>query len=162
MAMALVAGLWPMAAQPATHPEGTTVAHPAAADVDRVRIAVLDKVEGRRVIIPFPVGVRIPLPDGLHSLVVERFAADFALTRRPGQKEEGSTEEDPPEAGIPEPQGDNPAALVHLSRDGQPVASSWIFGKAPYLFQPSNMRYNFELLGAKPSRKQQSARSSAG
>jgi hypothetical protein len=142
--VALAVVSWPLAAPAATHPEGTTVAHPAT-EADFLRIAILDKVEARRVTLAFPVGRRIPLPDGVHSLKVRRFSADFSLARGPGEA--------PPDKGDGEPVGDkpdegNPAALVELFREGQSVGSSWIFAKAPHLFQPSNMRYNFELVGS--------------
>ena len=163
LAVALFAGSWSATAPAATHPEGTTVTHEAT-PVDRVRIAVLDKVEGQRVIMPFPVGERIPLPDGRHSLVVQRYASNFSLLRRP-QAEQTATPDQPEPADQSvgrKPEGANPAARIRLLRNGRPVAESWIFSQAPYLFQPSNMRYNFELLGAEPQKTEQSARSSAG
>ena len=163
LAVALLAGSWSATAPAATHPEGTTVTHEAT-PVDRVRIAVLDKVEGQRVIMPFPVGKRIPLPDGRHSLVVQRYSGNFSLHQR-SQTEQPAESAQKPATDQPvgrKPEGSNPAARIRLLRNDRPVAESWIFSQAPYLFQPSNMRYNFELLGAEPQKTEQSARSSAG
>ncbi len=125
-------------------------------------------------VMTLPLGVTVPLPDVLHSIRVTRYTADFALAKPPRRDpgESGETESpqgDPtesapaksaagPEAGeeavepVPrENRQANPAAHIVLFREGEPVGKSWIFQRAPYLFQPSNMRYTFALLGARGS-----------
>jgi len=169
--LAAVAVAAPVPAAAASHPESTTLERPATR-VDRVRIRVLDKVEAHPVVMTVPLGVTVPLPDTVHSIRVSRFTRDFTLDRMPpaGPTASGETAEDEgpeptrPESGgeaesagkpqvppVPRADGEgNPAAFLEVLRDGEPVAESWVFARAPYLFQPPNMRYTFALLGAAP------------
>ncbi|MFA9461780.1 hypothetical protein [Thiohalorhabdus methylotrophus] len=165
----------------AVHPEGTR-AQQEAGPAELVRIQVLDKVEGKRRTMTLPLAVTIPLPDTVHSIRVTRFTEDFALAEPPrtepaqGPRQNGEApgQSDPEAIPIaddsplvpqdwgpskkPEPVPraageENPAALLKLYRGNQLVGSSWIFQKAPHLFQPSNMRYTFQLLGVDETAK---------
>ncbi|HKJ88023.1 MAG TPA: hypothetical protein VKA48_05900 [Gammaproteobacteria bacterium] len=174
------------------HPEGTRAEQPAST-VDLVRIQVLDKIAGRRRTMSLPLGKTIPLPDAVHRIRAVRYTPDFALANPPHEgsgtpsgktaaKDPGDSPEKspsgsaqdsgnpgtkakakPPKA-VPRKDGEgNPAVLLKLYRDDQVVGETWLFLHATYLFQPSNMRYTFRLLGAVKGRDdQKSARSSAG
>jgi hypothetical protein len=144
----------PLPAMAVTHPESTRMDRPATA-AERVRIRVLDKVEARRVVMAVPLGTTVPLPDAVHSLRVTRYTEDFRLDRMPvdpattSGDDTDNTAKAEGTAPIPRQRGgSNPAARLQILREGEPVSESWVFARAPYLFQPPNMRYTFALLGA--------------
>ena len=152
--VAVVASAAPLPAAAATHPESTRMDRPASS-VDRVRIRVLDKVEAHRVVMAVPLGTTVPLPDAVHSLRITRYTEDFRLDRMPvGQAAEIGPDNGKADTGeasepVARERGEaNPAARLQILREGEPVAESWVFARAPYLFQPPNMRYTFALLGA--------------
>jgi hypothetical protein len=137
-----------------THPETTRMERPGT-PAERVRLRVLDKVEARKLTMTVPVGIRVPLPDALHSVRVTGYTEDFRLDRMPPGSEPSAaaTEGGKPaaEAAKPVPRSEgqtNAAVRLQVLREGEPIAESWVFARAPHLFQPSNMRYTFALLGA--------------
>jgi hypothetical protein len=161
VAAALLLAAVPMPAAAASHPETTRMERPGT-PVERVRLRVLDKVEARRVEMTVPLGTVVPLPDALHSVRVTRYTGDFRLDRMPAATGPAPTASADGEAAAPTPRiegetaepvprekgAGNPAALLQILREGETVAESWVFARAPYLFQPPNLRYTFALLGA--------------
>ena len=169
--LTILAGLAaPVGAATPTHPEGT-VRQQESTPADRVRIRVIDKVENRRVVMALPLGVTVPLPGRVYSIRATHYTEDFVLAAppdtggpdskvpggaiRPAEVEGGAAGPAPEQGEDTDPvprdnrEAKNPAVRIVLLREGERVGATWIFQRAPYLFQPSNMRYTFALLGAR-------------
>ncbi|KPV41734.1 hypothetical protein AN478_01305 [Thiohalorhabdus denitrificans] len=140
---------WPAAVPAAEHPEGTRIEQETA-PVDLVRLQVVDKVEGRRWTMPIPEGLTTSLPDAIHRVRITGYTEALTLEEPPrsaedeGDAEAGEERPDPVSRADGE---DNPAVFLQLFRGEELVGESWILQRTSYLFQPSNMRYTFRLLG---------------
>ena len=152
LGLVVVALACPAASGAVTHPETTRMERPGN-PAEWVQLRVLDKVEARKVTMTLPVGTTVPLPDALHSVRVTGYTEDFSLDRMPPGPDpvpegaDGETPNGKPVKPVPREDGQTNAAVrLQVLRDGEPIAESWVFARAPHLFQPSNMRYTFALL----------------
>ncbi|MFP4615895.1 MAG: hypothetical protein ACLFRB_08450 [Thiohalorhabdus sp.] len=149
---------WPVALPAAEHPEGSRIEQETT-PVELVRLQVVDKVEGKRWTMPLPEGLTTSLPDAVHRVRVTGYTEALTLEEPPGSTGDERDAEEGEESPEPVPRAegeDNPAVFLQLFRGDELVGESWILSQTSYLFQPSNMRYTFRLLGVEEAPEEES------
>jgi hypothetical protein len=104
-----------------------------------VKLAVIDKTRGTENIYIVPIGSTLRIHPSALSISVKSFLPAFTM--------EGTTITSSSNELL------NPAVLLQISENGDPVFQGWLFSNFPNTHAVSHPKYGFSLIGVVPLRR---------